>query len=113
MNGYFELVSNEFRNDRPLYHNVTNTDYWLVMMPDGKWRITDTEGKESNDNSGWFCSMDRHMMTPDLVTKWEILMDDKWTEQSSISVVGLSSDEWVKEKVNVGHVWYHYVDRDT
>ena len=101
VNGYFELVSNKVQNDRPLYHNVNDSDIWLVMMPNGEWWITDTKNKEINDNSGWCHSMDRNVMTPDRVTKWKMWVGGKWIEQSSISVVGLSPDEWEREKVHV------------
>ena len=46
-----------------------------------------------------FRASDRNVMTPDRVKKREMLVGDKWIEQSSISVVGLSPDKWDKENV--------------
>ena len=45
--------------------------------------------------------MERNVMTPDRVKKWRVLVGGEWIEQSWISVVRLSPDEWEREKVHV------------
>ena len=100
MNGYFELIPNEFHNFRPLYRKVDDPEKWLLMAQNSMWYVTDTEDKESNVNSGWCSSVDHHVLTPELVEEWEVVVNGKFTQQSSVSVVGLSPIRWAKQKVS-------------
>ena len=100
VNGYFELIPNEFHNFRPLYRKVDDPDIWLLMARNDKWYVTNTEDKESNVNRGWCSSVDHHVLTPDMVTGWKVSVNNKFTQQSSVSVVRFSPIRWAKQKVS-------------
>ena len=109
VNGYFELIPNELYNFRPLYRKVDDPDKWLLMARDGNWCVCNTESKELNISRCWCSSVDRRVLTPDVVTGWEVWVNGKFTQQSSVSVVGFSPIRWATQKVSLPFNDHQYI----
>ena len=74
------------------------------MQPNGSWCVCSTTDKEANKNVGYCHSVDKRVLNPVDVKRWNVVIDGgKWNEQSSVSVVGFSAVKWVKEKVCWGY----------
>ena len=70
-------------------------------MPNGLWHVSSTKGKEANDCEGFCRSMNLHSLTPDLVKRWKVFVNDKFTGQPSVSVTAFSSADWKVRKVGL------------
>ena len=57
INGYYELMPDTTHNDSPVYHKMTYTETWMVMLTSGKWSIQDTRDKEDNNTLGFAFSI--------------------------------------------------------
>ena len=101
VNGYFELIPNEFHNYRPVYRKVDTSNVWLLVAPNGHWYVCSTECKETNVSMGWCYSTDRQVRSPDMVTGWRVAVNGKFTKQLSVSVKGFSPDQWTTQKVSL------------
>ncbi len=84
INGVF-LLTDETYNGRPAYRMEGIPDYWLLYCEDAHWLVTDTEGKEANDGSGFCFSAETGIGHPTLVKAWNV----DWQPQPGISATAL------------------------
>lgn len=101
INGYYELMPDTTHHDSPVYHKMTDTGLWMVMLTSGNWGVQWTEDKEANNTMGFAFSLDHAGLTPNHAKRWRIRIcaaDDTLEEQASISVTGFSIEAWTIEK---------------
>ena len=102
INGEYEASGQH--NGWPVYRQVQDPEQWLLMGLDGSWWVTDAATKEAKDTWGLMHCPEQHVLLPTRAARWRVKTSRDYYVQSSVSVEGISPEDWAKRKVRVRFV---------